>query len=187
MPTYMSLMRSMALINIIGFCATPVIAQINAGNDVITRPARTERIEEVVGKWILTCLPREGQRICAIRQIQVERRTNSRVLMIEMRGSSDGTVKGGAILPHDLNKEAGIHVSLDGKGSGPVLPIRECTPKGCTVTMTFAPPAMEKIRNGVQLQFIATQMDGRTRMFYVDLSGFAQAIDRGLELERVFD
>ncbi|MBF2717681.1 invasion associated locus B family protein [Agrobacterium vitis] len=142
------------------------------------------RIDEVHGKWSVTCLPRDGERVCAVRQIQAGRESGKPVLLIELRPSAQGAGKGGNMLPNTLRPETGVRLALDGGAATINLPIRDCNDKGCAVTVTFAGPAFEKLRNGKQLQVAGSGHDGTPKVFSIDLNGFSDAVARSLQLEQ---
>ncbi|WP_377258959.1 invasion associated locus B family protein [Rhizobium puerariae] len=144
----------------------------------------TGRIDEVRGKWIVTCLPRNGERVCAVRQIQNSKENGKPVLIVELRPSVQGTAKGGIMLPNTLRRDAGVHLALDGDAAKITLPIRDCSEKGCAVTVSFAGAAFQKLRSGKRLQVAASGQDGRLRMFAIDLDGFSDAVTRSMQLEQ---
>lgn len=145
------------------------------------------RIDEVHGKWTVTCLPRGGERVCAVRQIQAGRGNGNPVLLVELRPSLQGAAKGGIMLPNTLRRETGVRLALDGEAATINLPIRDCNNKGCAVTVTFAGAAFEKLRNGKVLQVAGAGRDGTPKIFAVDLAGFSDAVARSLQLEQQRD
>lgn len=145
------------------------------------------RIDEVHGKWTVICLPRDGQRVCAVRQIQAGREDGKPVLLVELRPSAQGAAKGGIMLPNTLRPESGVRLALDGEAATINLPIRDCNERGCAVTVTFAGPAFEKLRNGRQLQVAGSGHDGTPKVFAVDLNGLSDAVARSLQLEQQRD
>lgn len=142
------------------------------------------RFDEAHGKWTVTCLTRSAERVCAVRQFQTDRQTGKPVLMVELRPTMGGSAKGGIMLPNGLRREAGIRVVLDGNASGQSLPIRDCSEKGCAVTVTFSEAAFEKLRQGKLLQLLAAKADGKPQIFAIDLNGFSNATARSVQLER---
>lgn len=141
------------------------------------------RINEVHAKWTVMCLPRDGTRVCAVRRLQSDRQTKKPFLLIELRPTSQGSAKGGIMLPKDLQPDAVVHFALDGNAASHPLEIKECSDRGCGVTVTFSGAAFEKLRSGKVLQLRAIRIDGTPQMFEVDLNGFAAAVERGIELE----
>lgn len=143
----------------------------------------SSKIEEFFGRWTVLCLPRDAQRICAIRQVQVERDSRKPILLAELRVTPDNIATGGVMLPSDLRSEQGVRIMLDGNIAVNSLPIRDCSEKGCAVTVTFAGVALQKIMRGKRLQFLALNAQGTPQTHSIDLAGFKQTAERAMQLE----
>lgn len=149
--------------------------------------AKESRIDESYGKWMVMCLPRNGERVCAVRQHQVDRQTGKLALLIELRPLWNGSAKGGIMLPKDFRPKTVVRLALDGRAAGSPLEVKECSDRGCVVAVTFAGPAFEKLRHGRLLELSAVRVDGAALMLQIDLNGFAAAVGRSIQLEKNHD
>lgn len=178
---YRQRINAIACVVSISFLAPSVIHAQNSRPSTNSDPS--SKIEEFFDRWTVLCLPRDAQRICAIRQVQVERDSRKPILLVELRVTSDNIAKGGVMLPNTLSKQQGVQIMLDGNIAANSLPIRDCSEKGCAVTVTFAGAALQKIMSGKHLQFLAITEHGTPQTYSVDLAGFKHAAARSMQLE----
>ena len=145
-------------------------------------PGNASSLREGHGDWQVVCAAPEGSVRCAMSQTQVGE-NRQRVLSIELTGAGDSSAARGAlVLPFGLDLASGITYRLDEGSAGAIQPFRTCLPAGCIVDVAFDAGTVASLRDGNQLNVIATADGGQELIFSVSLSGFSSAYDRVVAL-----
>ncbi len=145
-------------------------------------PGNASSLREGHGDWQVACTVPGGSVRCVMSQTQVSE-NRQRVLSIELTGAGDSSAARGAlVLPFGLDLASGITYRLDEGSAGAIQPFRTCLPAGCIVDVAFDAGTVASLRDGNQLNVIATADGGQELIFSVSLSGFSSAYDRVVAL-----
>lgn len=157
------------------------------GGHVLAAPALpggASSVQETYQDWRVTCAQREGANpTCAMAQTQANQK-QQRVLAIELTTTNSGkTIGGSLVLPFGLLLDAGAALQVDAGKTGAANRFSTCLPGGCIVPLSFDAAAIAALRAGEKLNVHTRAVDGqRDTNFPISLKGFAQALDRTIQL-----
>lgn len=147
-------------------------------------PGGASSVQEAYQDWRVICTQQEGSDpACTFSQTQ-SNQNNQRVLAIELTTADGGkTMNGNLVLPFGLLLDAGAGLQVDEGKSGKANRFSTCIPGGCIVPLIFDAATMATLRAGQKLNVHARVADGNKEMsFPISLKGFAQALDRTIQI-----
>ncbi|PSH56688.1 invasion associated locus B family protein [Phyllobacterium endophyticum] len=139
-------------------------------------PGGATSLQETYQDWSLNC---QGtpQAMCVVSQQQMQQ-NGQRVMAIELRGKSDGTLSGNLILPFGLTLDAGAALQIDEAAPQKPLRFSTCLPAGCLVPLSFDAKTVATLRTGTSLKVKVQSVDAKEATLSISLSGLAAAVDR---------
>ena len=116
-------------------------------------------------------------------QIQTDPKTKQRVLAMEIRNDKGKAFTALLVMPFGLQLVKGISLQIDGDEPGNSLPFTTCLPTGCLVPFIIDGDKAKALKKGTKLN-VTTSADGSVQpvVFAISLNGFADALDRLIEL-----
>lgn len=144
-------------------------------------PGGASALNETHGDWTVHCETQGDSVACALQQRQTDRTSGQQVLALDLRPAGGG-LEGIIVLPFGLALGDGIGFTVDGTNPLPRLSFRTCLPQGCLVDVSFSPDVLGVLRSGTALNIETTADGGASAPFSVSLQGFANALDRAVQL-----
>ena len=168
--------RSLAALALV-IAVSPSLAQ-----EPVTLPGGASSLTETHGDWIVRCdVASQTAIACAVRQEQLDKATQQRLLAIEIIPAADD-VSGTLVLPFGLSLERGVLLLVDDNMQMPNQRFATCLPGGCIVRLAIDPEVVVAMRNGKALNVVAVQDRGAEARFAISLAGLASALDRAAAL-----
>lgn len=148
-------------------------------------PGGSSSLMETYDDWSVVCQDQSNVTTCAVRQIQTSKQTNQTVLVIEILGAPNDKLGGFILLPLGLSLLQGAQLKIDEDAAGAAIAFTTCLPQGCLAPIDLGAEMTEKLRAGKSLtvNIIATN-PAKPLMLPVSLKGFADALDRALDLTK---
>ena len=160
--------------------ATPMLAQQPAQPPPPPSAVSGEptSVQETYQDWIVACVQREGKKVCALTQQQLDKDSRQRVLGIEVSTITPEKAEGTLVLPFGLAVSRDVTLQIDGATLGAPLRFRTCIAAGCLVALSFDTQSVANLKKGTALAIHATADSGQPISFGLSLKGFASAFDR---------
>lgn len=150
-----------------------------------TLPNGASSINETYGDWTVNCRITDGQKQCLLVQTQRSSQSGQRTYAIELQPPANGKTEGTILMPFGLNLDAGAILKLDDKDLGKGLRFSTCGPQGCLLPVSFPTAATDAMRKASKLTVASLNLSsGEAVTFNVSLNGFADALDRLVQLAR---
>ncbi|MDR1990687.1 MAG: invasion associated locus B family protein [Acidobacteriaceae bacterium] len=135
-------------------------------------------LQENYDDWAVSCLVRDGKKVCGMSQQQVDKDRGQRVLALEITSITAEQAEGNLLLPFGLAVNTPITLQVDGTAFGSALPYRTCLAGGCLVSVKVERANLGRLRSGTSLTVHATVDGGQSITFTLSLKGFGAAFDR---------
>ena len=123
-------------------------------------------------------MQREGKKVCALTQQQLDKDSRQRVLALEVNTITAAKAEGTLLLPFGLAVSREVTLQIDGAALGSPLHFRTCIAAGCLVALSFDTQGIANLKKGNTLVVSATADGGQPVSFTLSLKGFANAYDR---------
>ena len=130
------------------------------------------------------CAQREGKKVCALTQQQLDKDSRQRVVAIEVNSITPEKAEGTMVLPFGLAVSREVTLQIDGAALGAPLHFRTCIAAGCLVALSFDTQSVATLKKGTALAVNVTSDSGQPISFALSLKGFANAFDRTAALVR---
>jgi invasion protein IalB len=148
-------------------------------------PGGATSLSETHQDWTVNCrvVSQSGKsrRACTLSQQQMDSKSRQRLLSIEIAPSHAG-IRGLLVLPFGLALKPGVKVQIDTASTALPLSFRTCLPLGCLVDVAIDGKQLVAWRAGTALKVATVADGGQPTSFSISLKGFAEALDRTVEL-----
>lgn len=156
-----------------------VISLSAAGVTAAPLPKGATTLREEYGSWQVLCAAKDQTTRCVMQQIQIDAKSQQRLLTIELGGVENGVLSGGMVMPFGLDLQKDVSIGFANGKPLRVFPFSTCLPAGCIVPIEFGEEDIAALRENATLEISATANgDKSTINFPVSLEGFAAALDR---------
>jgi len=146
-------------------------------------PNGASSITESYGNWTVNCRLNDGQKLCALSQIQGNKQTGQRTFAIELATPKGGKTEGSVLMPFGVKLDAGATMKLDDKDFAQPLHYATCLPEGCLLPVSFPANSIEAMVKAKVLSLTSVSLgNGQAVTFSVSLDGFPAALKRVSEL-----
>ncbi len=136
-------------------------------------------LREEYGSWQVICAAKDEATRCVMQQVQIDAKTQQRVLMIELGRGDNGNLSGIMVMPFGLDLQKGVGLGLEGGDPFQISGFSTCLPAGCIVPLTFGEKQLEVLRENAALVISATaNADAAPVKFAISLDGFVPALNR---------
>ena len=135
-------------------------------------------VQETYQDWIVMCAQREGKKVCALTQQQLDKDSRQRVVAVEVNNFTAEKAEGTLVLPFGLAVSREVTLQIDGVALGAPLHFRTCVAAGCLVSLSFDTQSVTTLKKGTALAVNASADGGKPVSFTLSLKGFANAFDR---------
>ncbi|ESY96409.1 invasion protein [Mesorhizobium sp. LNHC229A00] len=146
-------------------------------------PGGASALSETHGDWTVNCQISGTNKVCSLSHQQFNKRSNQRLLAIELSNKTGEDATGTLALPFGLALAKGVALTVDDQKLDGSLPFRTCQVIGCLVPVAFDANVTPLLKNGTTLKIDAFAADtGQVVTFSIPLNGFSGALARTAEL-----
>lgn len=177
----------MALLSALALAALPDLALAQQKDD---RPnglgafEGSNQVNEMHGRWQLTCGISNMQKICVIGQPLTFEGT-AREASIELTPVDTTRAQAVITLPFTIDIAGGVKLIVDQGAPVASLSIQGCSEYGCHAAAIVERELLQTLRTGTELRLVVTGLEDKKEVaFSADLDGLAAAGDRALTLSR---
>ncbi|MER8491813.1 invasion associated locus B family protein [Mesorhizobium australicum] len=171
----------------------PAMAAQTKGDKVTaTPPAATDApqlqggasaLSETHGDWTVNCQISSTNKVCSLSHQQFNKRSNQRLLAIELSNKTGEDATGTLALPFGLALAKGVALTVDDQKLDGSPPFSTCQVIGCLGPVAFDANVTPLLKNGTTLKIDAFAADtGQVVSFSIPLNGFSGALARTAEL-----
>jgi invasion protein IalB len=154
--------------------STPASAAVAPPAGVAT--ATPTSLQETYDNWVVTCVTRDGKKVCSLIQQQSDKNSGQRIVAAEVTSASP--LEGTLLLPFGIAVSQPLALELDGTAFGAPIPFRTCLPSGCLVPLKLDAASLGRLKSGTTLTLKANADGGQPVTFALPLKGFSAGLDR---------
>jgi len=142
-------------------------------------PKGPTTLREEYGSWQVICAAKDQATRCVMQQIQIDAKSQQRVLTIELARTGNGTLSGGMVMLFGLALQKGVSLGFAKGEPLQVSQFSTCLPAACIVPLEFGEEAIAALRKNASIEISATANSDKSPIkFLVSLEGFSAALDR---------